>query len=221
MSKAEQADPGIVARTAHAQAARGEEPSRAEIKRAVKAAVNAETAPADLGHGAATEKRPAGRPMMLPQGTPPGVLVRAGLAREGSETSEAIAKSLGLSIQSYRQIRYAVLLAERDDLTAADLTLAQDALAEIDATRRLARPMARLRPLIARVFGGGTTHTPARAEAVRLEKFERIMGLLSICGGLDSVDVPYLQARRKRSTCRELRDYARGLRDFAKRVEES
>ncbi len=122
----------------------------------------------------------------VPNGTTPEELIRSGMAREGSESTGQTAKSLGMNVKTYCKTRYIILVVDRGDLLPPDREVADAALAEFNRTHQTTA-FARIEPLVRRIYGTSRA-PPARAEAKRLEAFEHILGLLSICDNLWSPD---------------------------------
>lgn len=161
-----------------------------------------------------------GAQIAVPEGVSVEQLVRGGVAREGGQPVGAIAKSLGLGVSAYRKIRYVVLLVDREDLSEADLALARRAMAEINRTRQYGKACKTVAGLVRRIYGEEPRARPERAEAIRQENFDRVLGALTIHGHLDEVDIPHLDTERSRAIAGELRGAIENLKRFVARIEE-
>ena len=161
-----------------------------------------------------------GSQIAVPEGVSVEQLVRGGVAREGGQPVGAIAKSLGLGVSAYRKIRYVVLLVDREDLSEADLALARRAMAEINRTRQYGKACKTVAGLVRRIYGEEPRARPERAEAIRQENFDRVLGALTIHGHLDEVDIPHLDTERSRAIAGELRGAIENLKRFVARIEE-
>ncbi len=164
--------------------------------------------------------KPNGPQIAVPDGTTLSAMIADAMRRECSENSSNVAKSLGLNPMTYRKIRYIVLICARDDLACDDRAVSEMALAEMNRTRQVGAPFSQIESLVRRIYGERKGVSPARAEAIINEKFDRVRGLLSSLDNLDGVAIPYLSSDRKEKMLVEFNSLQNCLRAFVKRVKE-
>lgn len=217
---AEDADPGIVERTVNEALANGEEPTKAKVRKAVAQANGKE---GDMEVAAATEAKPiVGPRLTIPEGETPEQVCRRGMALEadGASTEDA-AKSIGIGLHSYRQMRDIVVLADRAELSPRDKATAADALRQMNETYRAAHAWPLIESIVVRIWGVRVGKDRTTAEANRIESFERALGILiQACTTTEEIELPYLTITRAKEVARQI-GIARGaLQRFAQRIKE-
>jgi hypothetical protein len=162
-----------------------------------------------------------GARMTVPPGKTASRWCLEGMAFEktGKSTEEA-AKTIGMPILTYRQVRDIVLLAKHVELTSTDHQQASEALKRLDETRLLARSYEMVRPIAERFWGPrGQRHG---GENRRLEDFEdSIATIVSVLMKARDLSLPYLTEERSAEIAKKLKDGRSSLMDLIRNVEEA
>ena len=171
----------------------------------------------------ATEPKRSGPRIMLPDGMDAEQATRAAMALEdGGASTEEAATELGLNLGTYRQMRYVVLLADRDDLNERDAQTAADALDYMSVHGTIRYPMELVQSLVDRIYGAGNrSASPARSEQIRAGAFDRAMGaLIQACSMAGTLDVPHLSPERATAVLGELKQAEESVKILRHRIKE-
>ena len=216
---AEVADPGIVERTVNDALAKGEEPTKAKLRKAVEQANGNE---GDMDAVETDVKLPTGPRLSIPEGQTPEQVCRRGMALEADGISTAdVAKEIGVGVQSYRNMSDIVLLSDRDDLSPRDKETVARARRQMNETHRVADAWLLIERIAGLFWGKGLGKSRDIAEANRNEQFERSFGILiQTCLTTEEVELPYLTAERAAEAIRQLSAARSALLRFADRIKE-
>jgi hypothetical protein len=164
---------------------------------------------------------PANNRLSVPEGKTPSQWCQEGMdLEENGCRGEDAAESIGMAIQTYREVRDIVLLATRVELKAKDRDQAQQALQLLDTTRMLSRSHEMVRPIAEAVWGprgqrkGGANR--------RLEDFQNSVTLIvSALTRARELTLPYMPDDRAAEFSKSLRDARSSVTDLIKRIEDS
>lgn len=159
----------------------------------------------------------------LPEGMTAEEACRAGLKLETTgDNAEAAARTVGISVQPYRLMRYIVWLAENPDLSPKDHDLAQAALAHLNETSAPTSAYEMIAHIADRVWGTGSKRLSAqKANARRVDNLERAMGFITqMCAATANIDMPQLDRERTEKAGRDLQQARRELQHFYHRIME-
>jgi len=163
-------------------------------------------------------------------GTGPCLAIPAGhaslsaAARAGTELERAgkplaeVLKASGLTYTSYRMVRDIVLL-EQKDLPDRDKKIVQDALHELDTTRRVSKPAKTVRPIALKVWGlkGHRYKTDkTRIEAVS----NSISFAVTSCTALAVIEIPSLGAKQRSELLDTLDEAIESLWEVKRRIKQ-
>jgi hypothetical protein len=158
--------------------------------------------------------------------TPDGVSVeqwvRAGMAlHDEGENSESVAKKLGIGVQSYRNARYVVLLADRRDLSADERGIAADALTALNEARLPGPAFAKVSPIVDRIWGLDSKAQPQKTEKKRAEHFDNAIGAaVQACIAVEDVRLPDMDCEQREAAIADLKTAQAALRRLCKRLKE-
>lgn len=170
-----------------------------------------------------------------PKGARPGPKVRVpdgmtaeDLCRKGMQLHdqgkpiEEIAAILGVAASAFSQMRYIVLLSERDDLSEREASLASSALADMNTFCQPITPYRSVEHIVQRIWGGAKDRKgKGDAEKRRLGAFERAYGvIITTCASAAQIDVPHLSPDRAREAVRALGEAAANIRLLRAKIEE-
>ncbi len=143
-------------------------------------------------------------------------LCRKGLAmeREQPRPTGVIAKTLGISDESYRMIRKLILLKDEKSLTSTEQVSVDDALGHIDRTRNVRRYYKRLENLVAKAWG---EVRPGRLindkhSRKRIESFKNSIAILGIsCDRATTIEQPNLSKEEIASSVDDLMEARKSI----------
>lgn len=215
---AEDADPGIVRRTLDADLSANQEPTKASVRKAIKAIKEGtmegepQVAAPVKGHGPRIN---------IPEGITAEAHCRTGMAMEASGLAgDEAASKLGIGRHAYRQMRDIVLLADRGGFSEADTATVARALSLLNETQRVGDPWVMIEAIAAKVWGAGQDSSPrAVREEKRIEQFEHRFGIImQSCMTGAELDLPYLSVDRAKKAGREINAARRHLSDLLNRI---
>lgn len=198
---AEVMEPGIVRRTLDTLIEKGEEPTRAAVRREIETSATADqpTEEAMEVTEATVEKTDSRVGMFIPDGADIVELCRRGIKLEESGMRlDRAAEEVGLAANAYKLARQVVLLADNSVISTADAKLAAEALEVLVATRQPGRAWEIVEPIGKRLWGSGSRWEGLTSIAgKRLDKFEATIGVITqVCLSAEEVELPYLSAEQ-------------------------
>jgi len=155
----------------------------------------------------------------VPDGMTVSEMVRGGMRLEGrDETVAAVAKQLGMSVQTYVVVRDAILLSRRDDLSKKDIDDVVQALCEIDEIRQVGTTRNIIIPIAQKIWGRkGNRHHNRRSE-----QFDNAISfLLHTCENAVDIIIPYLNHARADGAVKQLSAAETSLRKLRERIREA
>jgi ParB/Sulfiredoxin domain len=164
----------------------------------------------------------AGSRLKVPPGKTVSDIVHCGLAAERGDDLEieAAAKLAGIGTQSYREARTIVLLGERTDLNKTDTAIAHRALQMLNTTCRSTAAYKLVRPIAAKVWGGGKgARRNAENEKRRIVAFEKAITIITeACASGERIPLPHLNSEQAANAMTHLNEAGRSLRRLYARV---
>ena len=147
--------------------------------------------------------------------------VRRGIEMErGGMAVEDVAEHIGIGVFSYRQARDIILLAERDDLSAADAESAARALAQFDATAQPGRAYELVQPIVERIWGGRGARRFGGTERKRVETFQNAVSVIAeACSRGLQIVIPHLSESEAANAIAELKEAEKQIRQLRARIE--
>jgi hypothetical protein len=150
-------------------------------------------------------------------------LIRKGIALDANNNSNDVAKTLGIGVLSYRQLRDIVLLSDRDDLSPDDAATVREALREVEETRRPAKVYQRIKPIVERVWKPGSTRAPPLRKATLKRRADIFVNAIEFIHGAcergPEIEIPQHLDAAQIAQSLELVNHAHAaLRQLAKRI---
>lgn len=170
-----------------------------------------------------TNRRPISWSSRIPAGMTAEQWIRRAMERDqNGATSAEAAAAVGIGHSTYRQARYVLLLADRDDLPDRDAALVADAVAVMNERRVIRPAYEKVHRIVDRVYGEGRQRVvgPSRAEKNRRAAFEHACGaILSICLGAPTVSIPYLTEHERKGAISDIQKAISNLHEFRRNIE--
>jgi hypothetical protein len=213
---AEAIEPGIVRRTIDQAIDAGHDPSKALVKNAALHVVRSDEA------GSSSDNR-KGPSINIPADMTASAFWRKGMKLEddGDKDLEAVAKELGVGIQTYKLGREIVLLSDRTDLSQKDSERVRQAFALMDETRRVVKPHELIQPIAARIWGGRGGRRNSSHEARRVDLFENaITVIVEACEQGAEIAIPHLAGTQIAAAIKQVKQAEAGLRALRSKLEE-
>ena len=164
----------------------------------------------------------AGPNIKMPSNVLPSVYFRDAVKR--TEPLQIVAKDIGVDDGTLRRVRSILLLAERTDLSDDDLATVKEAVALLDANRKITAPYNMVKQIADRVWGnaGGRKNLQER-EKQRLEHFEDAIHYLEgTCErASEIIAVPHLDRAKANDTVDRLKAARANLNKFIKKVKDA
>lgn len=151
--------------------------------------------------------------------------VSAAMQREGEfdNNLEAVAKSLGIGVWTYRQIRQIILLSRFPDLSNSDSELVQSMIDKINKTRNIQEYYFRLRPLIEKVWGVTQgQRVTIKGTQKRVQKYLNSIFILGMTAQkMFDMDRPYMSIEDTDKAIGELSEAGTRIRKLAEALRRS
>jgi hypothetical protein len=156
--------------------------------------------------------------IMLPNGFASfGEVIRACIEIEASGDFRGAIKKSGLSHGSYNPIRDIVVLAARDDLSAADSAIATQALRDLEQSRQLKRPYSMIRPIAEKIWGRKGHRQ--KSEKKRLDAFlSSISVIVTACTSAADIPIAFINQEQRSMTLADLNEAMAALTQLSTRI---
>lgn len=173
----------------------------------------------------ATQTAVTGCRIIVPKGSSVSALARRGMAlqRDGKNV-DAVLEQIGLSRQTYTQVRDMILLAERDDLSEKDVAVVRAALHQIDERRQLGQTWPKVKPIAERVWGKNGTRLPTRRQVVasdkrRSKQFDNAISFIAnTCDSVLGIEIPSLAMAQASAAVVRLSEAQQALQKLKARI---
>jgi hypothetical protein len=163
-----------------------------------------------------------GNKIKLPEGRAVSEVVRDGikLELEGGGLPAAIARRIGIGVQTYVTTRDVLLLSERDDLSRKDAETVRQALQEIDATQRVSKARSAIKPIALRVWGPRGMRL-RKSDERRAKQFDDAIEFLKhTCENAIDMVIPHITHSHAETAIRHLSAAEGSLRKLRERIRE-
>jgi hypothetical protein len=142
------------------------------------------------------------------------------LNKSGMRLGEAV-KQVGIPIQTFTRIRDIIFLADRNDLEPEQRAIVDEAARLLNDTHRIARPYARVKPILDAFFPAGRHHRGGGKKndsfTIRVEAFDRAIRVLAdTCSA--PIAIPRLSKEQIESSIAQLKEARQSLGELITRI---